>query len=464
MKPSMKTALTPLFAALLLAGCATGSKAPYESPEINLPASWSHGASAGVVTAPAESRADIGRWWTAFNDPALDQLVDAALTRNNDLAAAGFKVRAAQLQAGIAQSNLLPTVTGGVNTSASRALDGGPSSRSSTTSLGASYEVDLWNRLGAQRDIARWEAEATTQDREASAQALAGTTATLYWQRAYLAQRIAAGQDSAAYAERTLKLVQTQFDAGAVSPLEVAEARQSVSAQKAALELLQQQQVEAGNALALLFDGQPPAAAGGPRPLLPTGVLPLVPQDVPAAVLGRRPDLRAAELRLRESLSTIDVTRASYYPAFTLTGALGGSSTSLSNVLSNPIGTLGAGLSLPFLQYRQMDLNIRVSQAQYEQAVVNFRQTLYQALADVDNALSARDRYAGQGLQLQARLDDARTAERLYETRYRLGAVALRIWLDAQEARRTAETALAENRYNRLVNHATLFRVLGGTV
>ena len=461
----MKTAFLPLVAALLLAGCATGSRAPYQSTAIALPDAFAHGpADNSVVTAPRDTDAATGRWWTAFGDPALDQLVDTALQRNNDLAAAGLRVRAAQLQAGIADRNRVPTVTAGLNTNASRPLDGGASSRGTTLSVGASYEVDLWNRLGAQRDIARWEAEATTQDREASAQALAGTAATLYWQRAYLAQRIAASQSSAAYAERTLALVQTQFEAGSVSPLEVAEARQSVSAQRAALALLEQQRVEAGNALGLLFDGAPPAGAVAEPAALPTGALPAVPQDVPAQVLARRPDVRASELRLRQSFTGIEATRASYYPALTLTGALGGSSTNLLDVLQNPIGTLGAGLALPFLQYRLMDLNIRVSQAQYEQAVVTFRQTLYQALADVDNTLSARTRYAEQGAQLQSQLDAARTAERLYETRYRLGAVALRVWLDAQERRRSAENAVAENRYNRLVNHATLFRVLGGSV
>jgi len=463
-RPAGFLGLLPLVAALLLAGCATVSKEPYQSAAIALPGAFAHGASAGVVTAPRDPSALTGRWWTAFGDAALDQLVDGALARNNDLAAAGFRVRAAQLQAGIAQRNLVPTVTGGLNTAASRPLDGGASARSNTLSVGASYEVDLWNRLGAQRDIARWEAEATVQDREASAQALAGTTATLYWQLGYLAQRVATSASSVAYAQRTLALVQTQFDAGAVSPLEVAEARQSVSTQRAALALLEQQRVEAGNALALLFDGSPPPAVAVAAPALPAGALPVVPEGVPAEVLARRPDVRAAELRLRESFTFIQATRASYYPALTLTGALGGSSTNLLNVLSNPIGTLGAGLTLPFLQYRLADLNVRVSQAQYEQAVVTFRQTLYQALADVDNALSARTRLAEQGVQLQARLNDALTAERLYETRYRLGAVTLRIWLDAQESRRNAEIALAENRYNRLVNHATLFRVLGGGV
>jgi len=473
MKNRMKTAawpLAPLTLALLLAGCATGSKEPYQSADIAVPAAFAHGASAGVVTAPrpdAPATALPERWWTAFGDPTLDTLVDTALARNNNLAAAGFRVRAAQLQSGIADRNRVPGVSAGLNTSVARPLDGGASARSSTLSAGASYEVDLWNRLGAQRDIARWEAEATLEDREASAQALAGTTATLYWQLGYLAQRVAVAASSAAYAERTLRLVQTQFDAGAVSPLEVAEARQSLSAQRAALALLEQQRVEAGNALALLFDGAPPPAAtqaqASVQPLL-AATLPPVPEGVPAEVLARRPDLRAAGLRLRQSFTTIDATRASYLPALTLTGALGGSSTGLANLLANPVATLGAGLTLPFLQYRLMDLNIRVSQALFEQAVVNYRQTLYQALADVDNALSARTRYAEQGVQLQARLDDARTAERLYETRYRLGAVALRIWLDAQEARRNAEIALAENRYNRLVNHATLFRVLGGSV
>ena len=110
-----------------------------------------------------------------------------------------------------------------------------------------------------------------------------------------------------------------------------------------------------------------------------------------------------------------------------------------------------------------MRTNAAIAQTDYERAVVQFRQTLYQALADVDNALSARRQYAEQAVQLEQSLADARRAERLYEVRYRAGAVALKPWLDAQEKRRNAEIALAENRLNRLVNHATLYQALGGT-
>jgi len=456
MKPRIPF-LNTLALALLLAGCST-LRTPYEAPAVAVPAQWPHAQSSA-----RDAQAATGGWWKAFDDPALDALVEAALARNNNLAAATLLVRRAQLQARLSEHR--PSVSAGVNAGASQPLDGGGTTRSNSASLGVSYEIDLWNRLGASLDAARWEAQATAEDREATAQSLAGTTATLYWRLAYYHQRLRAAEESIAYAERTLALVQTQYEAGAVSPLEVAESRQSVASQRAALTQLRQQQVETANALALLFDGAAagPAAPGWSAPqTLPGAPLPAVAEGLPAELLARRPDLRAAELRLRGTLATADATRLSYYPQLSLTGALGGSSSALGSVLANPVATLGAGLVLPFLNLTEMRTSTAIAQADYERAVVNFRQTLYQALADVDNALSARRQYAEQAVQLEQSLADARRAEHLYEVRYRAGAVALKPWLDAQEKRRTAETALAENRLNRLVNHATLYQALGG--
>ncbi|MDQ6215971.1 TolC family protein, partial [Achromobacter insolitus] len=152
----------------------------------------------------------------------------------------------------------------------------------------------------------------------------------------------------------------------------------------------------------------------------------------------------------------------SFYPPLTLTGALGSSSPSLSDVLKNPVGSLGAALTLPFLQWNQMQLNIKISKADYEERVVNFRQALYQAMADVENALSNRTQLRLQAEQLDASLRAAREAERLYEVRYRAGAVPLRDWLDAQEKRRVAEVSRDENMLNRLVNQVTVYQALGG--
>jgi len=442
----------------LLAACA--SPGAYRTPELSMPAQWQAQpvASSG---APASAPAAASRWWEGFGDPQLNQLVDEALKRNNNLAAAAIKVRRAQLQAGLAASAQLPSVGINANTSASRPLNNGPTTRVNSLTGSASWEVDLWGRLAAQRNAADWEAQATEEDRSAAALSLVGTTASLYWQVAYLNQRIESSQQSIDYALKTLDLVKAQHVAGSVTGLEEAQARQTLASQQASHSQLLQQRVEARNALAIVFDG-PPGQALREASRLPETTLPPVDAGLPASVLTRRPDLRAAELRLRKSLATVDATRTSYYPTLSLTGSLGGSSSVLSDVLSNPVATLGAGLILPFVQWRDMQRNVGISQADYEQAVLIFRQTWYQSLTDVENALSARTQYEVQGQQLQDALTAAQLAERLSEVRYRAGAVPLKTWLDAQETRRLATNNAAQNRLNRLNNLVTLYQALGG--
>ena len=456
-------ALVPLALALLLAGCA-GTRTAYQGPGANVPAAWEQQQATTSTQLPDQ-------WWRQFGDPALSQVVESALARNNDLAAAALRVRQAQLQAGIAATALAPTVAGRLSSSASRRLEGGSNAtaRSSGASLSASYEVDLWGRVASTRDAAEWAARASAEDREAAAQALAGTAAGLYWQLAYLNQRVASGGDSLAYALRTQELVRAQYDAGSVSALELREAEQTVASQRAALAQLEQQRVETRNAIAVLMNAPPGAATlAGVLPAepqrLPGTALPPVAAGAPAELLARRPDLRAAEARLRNVLASGDATRASYYPALSLTGELGTSSTSLLRLLSNPVATLGAGLSLPFLRAQEMKLSGQLAAAQYDEAVTNFRQALYTAFADVENALSARTQLLRQGEQLALQLTAAREAERLYEVRYRAGSTGLRTWLDAQQRRRTAELAVEENLLAQLNALAVVYRVLGGGV
>ena len=158
-----------LLAVLVLSGCAT-SQAPYTAPATSLPAQWQYGT--------ASTAASTDAWWKGFNDPVLDQLINQALQRNNNLAAATIKVRQAQLQAGLAENR--PSFSGSLSTGANRALEGSANTnRSSGASLGVGYEIDLWNKLGSQRDVALWEARATEQDRASTALALVGTALSL---------------------------------------------------------------------------------------------------------------------------------------------------------------------------------------------------------------------------------------------------------------------------------------------
>jgi len=286
--------------------------------------------------------------------------------------------------------------------------------------------------------------------------------ATQYWTLAFLNQSIAAGQANLDRLQRTRELVQARFDAGAVSRLEVRQAAQSLEAQRAAQSALEQQRVAARNALTVLLDGQPLALSDEPQQLARVGS-PVVAEGLPADLLGRRPDLRAAELRLRNSLKTIKVTATQYYPALSLTGSVGTGATSLSDVLKNPVATLGAGLSLPFLNVRQAQLNTRLAGTDYQIAANSFRRTLYTALSEVDNALSARTQFATQVAASQASYDEAVAIEKMYEVRYRVGATDLRTWLEAQQTRRNAELSLASVRQRQLINDVTLFKALGGS-
>lgn len=444
---------TPAALAVLLSACATHRAEP--DAALVIPAGWSQSATA------AEPASAPSPWWESLGDTKLNHLIEQAQARNPNLALAALKVRRAQLVAGLAASDQLPTVSVKGSSTASRPLDGGPTTRVQSVTAGVSWEADLWGRLASLKDAAEWEVQASEEDRQAAALSLSATVANLYWQIAYLNQRVEVSQQSIDYAARTLTLVQAQYKAGDVSGLELAQAQQALAAQQAAHVQWLQQRVQARNALAILFDA-PPSQVQPEDTRLKDGPLPAVEPGLPASLLIRRPDLRAAQLRLRKALANVDATRASFYPTLTLTGSVGGTSTDLSKVLSDPVGTLGAGLVLPFVQWRDMQRNVAVSQTDYEIAVVGYRQAWYQALSDVENALAARQLDEQQGQQLEVAYQSAVQAEKLSEVRYRAGAAPLKTWLDAQESRRQAEINLAQNRLNRLNALATLHQALGG--
>lgn len=452
--------MTALFVmtSLLLGGC--GGLLPrstYVRPDLTVPANWQNGGTSGASVANGD------RWWRDFNDPTLSGLIERALTCNNDLAAAAIKVRRARLDSRLTDTNLTPSVSVEARSSTSRDLKRHISSESSGTTATVSYELDLWGKLASSRDVSSWEAAATETDRQSTALSLIGTVAKEYWQIAYLNERIATAEASIAYAEKCLELAEVKYGAGAVSSLDVVQARQTLASQRAELTRLRQQRTEARTALAILFD-QAPQHGVPEQERLPDGALPAVDAGLPATLVGRRPDLRAAEQRLKKQLANVDYTRASYYPSFSLTGTLGTSSTSLLSFLQNPYAALGASLTAPFIQWNSMKLEVAISKTEYEEAVVNFRQTLYAALSDVENALSGRTRYEEENRLLVESLRLARRGEELAEIRYRAGSTELQPWLDAQESRRSAENSLAENRLNRLKNCMTLYQALGGAM
>lgn len=448
---------------LALAGC-THLHTPYEARGIDVPAHWS--ATTDASAAPLERPALQDAWWKHLGDAELDRLITLALAHNSDLRLAAWNLRQAEIALGQARNQQAPTPGASASATASHDFDAGSTSRNNSLGLSLNYELDLWGKLASEQSAAQWQVRASEQDVQTTAIALVASVAQLYGQLANQNEQITAGQHSLDYLRRTQQLVQAQYAAGGTSGLEVQEARRSLASQEAALRQLRHNRSATRNALAVLLHQSPSEAALAQ--LLPSEPQSLpqtvadIPAGIPAEVLARRPDVQATEQRLRATLAQGDATRASYYPSITLTGGLNSASRSLSDLLSNPIATLGASLSLPFLRQTEMRLSQAATRASYEAAVVQFQKTLLTALQEVEDALSNRNQLAEQRHWLSEQLDAARQAESLNEVRYRAGATPLKTWLDAQEARRNAELALAANRLQQWNNQLTLYKALGG--
>lgn len=465
----MQMNLTKLASALLLGsslvGCAAVVKTPYEPPALQVPNNFQNSQALS-----RQIHADIltDQWWTLFRDPQLNNLVNEVLAANSDLAVAGINLQQARIQARQTQSQQGVRIgDAGLTTRRSFDLEDGDSSSSFGINYpGLSYELDLFGKLANQTEAARWEALASEEDLQATAQSLIGTTAQLYWQLAYLNERYSVVQQNLATAQRTYDLVNVQYRAGAVSGLDLTQAEQAIQSQQATLSQIAQQRVETRTALAVLLNIPVQQLSLQEPQRLPNIALPAIEAGLPASLLARRPDLRATELRLRRALANKDAIKASYYPSISLTGSLStgvGSSTSLSDALKNPVATLGAGLSLPFLQWNDMKRDLQVNELEYEKAIIQYRQTIYQAFADVENALSNRTELTKQVALQQRNVELAERTERLTEVRYRNGAIALKNLLDAQETTRNARLALVQTRQNQYNAYVTLMQALGGS-
>lgn len=451
--------LSALALALGVAGCAGRSSAPDPAAQkpIDMPVRWAGPAPEGAASATS------ARWWTAFGDARLDALIDAARVDNTDIGLARIQVVRARLQSELGNPALTATLDVQTQVERHSASQGMPGAQMRTSSLdaGLNYEVDLWGRLAALRSGDEWRLAASESDRDAAQLVVVGLVADSYWLIGLLNDRLAQNDGDVADAERTFALVRARYGAGAVSGLDLAQAEAGLVSRRRERASFLQQRLEARNALAILLDRAPEASVPEPEGL-PENALPVIDAGLPASLLSARPDVRAAEQRLRAASAGVDATRTSLYPALRLTGSLGTSSLELGEFLRNPVGKVAADLVLPMLDWHGTRLKLAEAQASHDDAALRFRQVLYRALSEVENALAVRQKLEGERGKLQRILALNRRAERLTEVRYRAGAVALQALLDAQRARRAAQVELTQNRMDQLGAAMKLYQALGG--
>lgn len=459
---SVPVARPAVLAALLLvlAGCA--SIDPAERPSAELTEVWNALQPAAETGLPPDPH-----WWRQFGSAELDRLITLAFEQSPDLAATAERVVQAEQQVRIAGSSLFPSLSLSGSTGARVTQSDGSSSRrseSTSLSLGASYEIDLWGNLAAGREGAAASLLASQYDYDASRLSLAAAVATAWFRLLTLEERLQVAQENLRIAERTEQIVDARFRNGAASRDELLRQQTTVLSQRASLAPLQLQYRQTRSALAVLLGQSPlgfePATAG--EELLAVQ-LPAIDAGLPPELLTRRPDLARQEARLQAADANVAQARTAFLPSLSLSGNLGGSTGSLLS-LANPTETAGWTLALAQTLFDggRRDAQQAISESQRVELIEQYRAAILTALQETDDALDRMQVSSSQeALQQTINQQAARTLE-LTELRYREGNEPLLTLLDAQRTLFQTREQLVQLRLDRLLAAVDLYKALGG--
>ena len=177
-----------------------------------------------------------------------------------------------------------------------------------------------------------------------------------------------------------------------------------------------------------------------------------------------RLDLRAAQYRLQQNIGNIQIAERDYYPDLSLGANLSTGADRILQILQNPVAALSANITLPFLNYHKKDIARREAETGYQQSLASFRQTLYRALGETQNAILNLAQSQQEAQNLQERLAQAKDIEALTRIRYQAGAASLQDVLEKEDATRGVEETLLANRYQQLTRSVTLHLALGGSL
>lgn len=411
-------------------------------------------------------------WWQQFASAALNELIEQARSGSYDLAAATARVRQAQASAVIAGAPLLPEVKFGLDGSRQRLLrgngfdqlDASSSERTSTsfnTTLSASYEIDFWGGKVAARDSAVFALDASRYDRQTVELTLLSGVANSYLQSLALAEQVRIAKLNLTNAQDVLRLVQTRYDSGSATALELAQQQSLVAGQARQVPLFEQQLQEARITLATLL-GKPVQQLPPLQESLDGVRWPTIGSGVPSQLLSRRPDIAAAEARMAAAQANVQVARAAMLPSLTLGADLGSGADTFAQILRSPYYTLSAGLAAPIFNNGRLRAERDKAQAQQEELLENYRSTIVAGFADVEKALNAISGVDDQRQWQDQEVEHAQTAFTLSQSRYQAGAETLLTVLETQRTLYQAQDQQAQLRLARLQGSVALYKALGG--
>jgi NodT family efflux transporter outer membrane factor (OMF) lipoprotein len=454
----------------------------YQKPQASAPKNFGE-SHPGPTTQPAADL-DLTQWWKTFNDPELDSLIERSVKSNYTLLQAEARVRQARAQLGVEWGTEFPTLsldgqftrsqTRRLNSTASggaipgaRAGGGGLGRQSSLYQGGfdAGWEIDVFG--GNRRAI-----EAASATLESEVEARRNTLITLVAEvardyvllRGYQAQ-LKLTQSNVKSEQDTLELTKSRFNAGLVSDLDVAQAQASVATTLAEEPTLQIEIRQTIHALSLLLSQEPMALSeelsiDKPIPPVPSEI----PVGLPSELIRRRPDVRQAERALAASTANIGVNVANLFPKFNLVGSAAQSSYHFSVIARDQasIWSIGPTVTWQILDYYQLQSQVRVANAEQEQALLAYKQTVLQSFSDVEDALVA---YAQDQIRERALADEASANQRAVDLSTQLYQRGLGDFLNVLTAERnlyTAQSDLSVSQSNVATDLVQLYKALGG--
>lgn len=454
-------------ASLLLSACTTVGP-DFSRPEVPWLAGW-HGASTepAAEEAPKAQRAQTEEWWRNFNDPVLDQLVAEAQRLNPGVRTAGLRIMEARAQLGIAGSTLYPQLqqlSGEVVRVGQERSEGPDSSFTAySTGLNVGWELDFWGkfRRGIEAADAGYFASIAQYD---DIQVLvAAQVANLYCSIRTTELRLRIAHENAALQQRSLEITERLFKSGNESELDVQQARALYLSTLATIPELESSLRQTQNALSVLLARPPgplPEMSAGAEKIPEAGLDLIV--DLPADLLRRRPDVRAAEMLLAAQSALIGVSQAELYPSISLLGSVGLSANSRNWSARTLDWLAGPGLVWNVFDHGLLKNQVLVQDARFQQLYQQYQEAVLRAAREVDDAAVA---FANSRVEIPLLEQAVQAAQRSLDiatVQYREGLVDFQRVLDSQRTLFSQQERLVTNRGNVSLSLIALYQAMGG--
>jgi len=448
---------------LICTGCAVGPK--YKRPTVSVPEGY-RGLAPDAGQQTSASLADE-KWWTVFQDPQLQQLIRTALVQNYDVRIAATRILQAQAILGITRADQYPTITGGASTTNTRAQRTKvlPEFESSANEVNLSlvWELDFWGKFRRATEAARASLLATEWGKRAVISSLVSNVATAYFQLRELDLELEISKRTLDSRKQSLNLVEIRARGGVTALIDVRQSEQLVYTAAGSIPDLERRIEQQENFLSVLLGNNPGPITRGKFPV-ENPVLPTVPAGLPSSLLEKRPDIQATEQQLVAANARIGVAKAAYFPQITLTAIAGYQSPALTDLFTGPAGfwNFGGQLLQPIFTGGRIRSNVRLTEAQQQEAVLFYQSTIQQAFREVSDSLIAyrKDQEFRQQQELLAVA--AEDTVRLANVRYSGGVSSYLEVLDSDTRYFDAQLALAQAQLNERLALVQLYNALGG--